>query len=326
MRHSGWTFAQKTQHLPDDFDVIFCTDMLDLCGWKSFAPPKFKHLPTILYFHENQLLYPSQNQHDGDLHFAFSNILNAASADEIWFNSNWHRDSFLHEGELFLRRMPDFSPHKTISYIRQRSHVCYPGFELAETWGAKEGNKNIHYLWAARWEHDKNPTPFVDALKRLKQSKKPFRLSIIGQTKDKCPPIFEEAKQLFADELIHFGWQPDRQSFERVLRSSDVIVSTALHEFFGIAIVEAVAAGAFPLLPKRLAYPEVFNTFVQDDYDDGFYDENLAERMAEVADRHSQNDLWQGDPRRGIHSVNRFHWKTCATAMDHRVSAIKNDT
>jgi glycosyltransferase involved in cell wall biosynthesis len=34
-------------------------------------------------------------------------------------------------------------------------------------------------------------------------------------------------------------------------------VSTARHEFFGVAVVEAIAAGALPLLPHRLSYPEL---------------------------------------------------------------------
>ena len=34
-------------------------------------------------------------------------------------------------------------------------------------------------------------------------------------------------------------------------------VSTAEHETFGIAAVEAMAAGCVPLLPNRLSYPEI---------------------------------------------------------------------
>ena len=34
----------------------------------------------------------------------------------------------------------------------------------------------------------------------------------------------------------------------------DVVVSTANHEFFGIAICEAIWAGAVPVVPDRLSY------------------------------------------------------------------------
>jgi hypothetical protein len=35
------------------------------------------------------------------------------------------------------------------------------------------------------------------------------------------------------------------------------VVSTAIQEFFGIAVVAAIYCRCFPVLPRRLAYPEV---------------------------------------------------------------------
>jgi hypothetical protein len=41
------------------------------------------------------------------------------------------------------------------------------------------------------------------------------------------------------------------------LREATVTVSTAIHEYFGISIVEAIYAHTFPILPRRLSYPEL---------------------------------------------------------------------
>jgi hypothetical protein len=41
------------------------------------------------------------------------------------------------------------------------------------------------------------------------------------------------------------------------MKQSDIVISTSYQENFGISICEAVACGAFPLLPLRLAYPEI---------------------------------------------------------------------
>ena len=69
------------------------------------------------------------------------------------------------------------------------------------------------------------------------------------------PPAFEELRVTFGERIVHYG-QADHSSYVDLLRRADVVVSTARQEFFGIAITEAVYAGAFPLLPNALVYPE----------------------------------------------------------------------
>jgi glycosyltransferase involved in cell wall biosynthesis len=70
------------------------------------------------------------------------------------------------------------------------------------------------------------------------------------------PEEFEAARERLGERVIHYG-RADRQTYHRLLWESDVVVSTARHEFFGIAIVEAIYCRCFPVLPDRLAYPDV---------------------------------------------------------------------
>ena len=51
---------------------------------------------------------------------------------------------------------------------------------------------------------------------------------------------------------------PDRRAYDRWLERADVVVSCAEQEYFGVAVAEAVQAGAYPVLPRRQAYPSLY--------------------------------------------------------------------
>jgi glycosyltransferase involved in cell wall biosynthesis len=81
---------------------------------------------------------------------------------------------------------------------------------------------------------------------------------VLGQSFQRQPAIFAEAHQKLADKIIHFGYVESHQEYIKLLCQADIIVSTAIHEFFGISVIEAVRAGCMPVLPNRLSYPELF--------------------------------------------------------------------
>jgi len=96
----------------------------------------------------------------------------------------------------------------------------------------------------------------------------PFRLIVAGQAFARQPQIFARARKILAGRLEHFGYADSRASYITLLKQADLVVSTARHEFYGIAVLEAVRAGCLPLLPQRLAYPELFPTrFLYEDKD-----------------------------------------------------------
>ncbi|MBN2711780.1 MAG: DUF3524 domain-containing protein, partial [Planctomycetes bacterium] len=155
MRHSALGFAEKIRNdkmRGSGWDVIFCSDMLDLAQFKGLAP-RVANLPAVCYFHENQLTYPVRDERERDLHFAFTNMTSALAADEVWFNSEFHRASFLEGLDKFLSRMPDNSPVMVPGKIKQKSRVVPQGIYPMPQRGERRAGP-IRILWAARWEHD----------------------------------------------------------------------------------------------------------------------------------------------------------------------------
>ena len=102
----------------------------------------------------------------------------------------------------------------------------------------------------------RRPEVFFRALRRLDHDGVAFRLALAGANVRSDPREFVEAEERFVDRLVHVG-HLDRERYLELLVRSSVVASTAVHEFFGIAMVEAMAAGLVPLLPRALSYPEL---------------------------------------------------------------------
>lgn len=262
MRHASIEFARRANDLHESgerFDAVFATDMMNLAEFRGLASPAIGRLPTALYFHESQLTYPSRvdgAERSRDLHFAFSNAISAHASDDVWFNSEYHRRIFLRSLGALLRRMPDRQPRDLVGSIEAKSRVLYPPVEdPGHAMPSIDGPLRV--AWVSRWEHDKDPELFFDALRRLAARGVDFRVRVMGERFGKAPPCFEEAKQGLGNRIEQWGYIDSRQAYHQALRGSDAVVSTAHHEFFGIAIVEAALAGCAVIAPDGLAYPEV---------------------------------------------------------------------
>ncbi len=262
MRHAALSFVEElttdTGLATAAYDAVWCTDMLDLACWRGLAPDCLRDLPHILYMHENQLLYPDQHKQQRDYHYAFTNYTSCCAADLIAWNSAWHRDQFIKDMLAYMQQMPDYA--LDVQALHEKSIVLYPGMQLPEALPQliveQETHTLPHILWAARWHWEKGPDIFFDALALLGDAH-PFDLSVIGGDASRADALFQRAEQTWQHRIKHWGYVA-AEDYWPCLLSADVVVSTARHEFFGLAMVEAAAAGCRPILPQRLAYPEVF--------------------------------------------------------------------
>ncbi len=318
MRGAALRFARDLAPRLGEFDLVFATDLLDLAHLRALLPGR---VPAVLFFHENQAAYPARpgaEPAQRDLQYAFTNLASAAAADAVAFNSAFQRDAFFDAlGEL-VRRMPDARPTDLLDAIHQKTRVLHLGVDLAHLPPRPEpdGGPPV-VLWNHRWEHDKDPELFFRVLGRLAARGAAFRLAVVGESFGRVPPVFARARQSLGDRVVRWGYLPDRAAYAALLARCDVVVSTARQENFGISVVEAAAAGAHPLVPRALAYPEVLPGQL---HDACLYDgeDDLTARLGRLLDG-SERRL---DPDGLRRAVARYGWDRRAPAFDGFVDEV----
>ena len=254
------TLARLAQELDPPPDLILASEMLNLPVFLTLAGGRLAGVPVALYFHENQLTYPLRPGEKRDLHYGFINAVSALCADVLFFNSAYHRQAFLDELPRLLRHFPDYNELWAVDALRARSQVLPLGLDLARLDAhrpAEPAAGRPLVLWNHRWEYDKDPHTFFRALYTLADEGLDFGLILLGESVRNRPDEFLEARQRLAGHIVHFGYVEEIAEYARLLWQADMVVSTAVHEFFGAAVVEACYCGCFPILPRRLTYPEL---------------------------------------------------------------------
>jgi len=260
-----WVIEQLRLNSAEEnhYDIVLASTFLDLALFRSMVctvegwNPKTRFL---VYFHENQFAYPSQTHDPLNYQFAAINFNSSLAADSIAFNSEFNRNTFLGGCRQFVKKSSDMSFQTLLSDIEKKSRVLYPGIDFCQFEGRQDpgAGETPTIVWNHRWEHDKNPEEFFEALKHLQKRRIAFKLIVLGQSFKTLPACFNDARSQFESEIVHFGYTESYREYVELLQKGDIVVSTAKHEFYGIAVIEAVRAGCVPLLPKRLSYPELF--------------------------------------------------------------------
>ncbi|XP_077926874.1 tRNA-queuosine alpha-mannosyltransferase isoform X2 [Halichoerus grypus] len=402
-RTSALYFSQNIP-ISEQYRILFASSVLNLTELAALRPDLGK-LKKILYFHENQLIYPVKKCQERDFQYGYNQILSCLVADVVVFNSVFNMESFLTSIGKFMKLIPDHRPRDLESIIRPKCQVIYfpirfpdvsrtfsllintstrvgareekgsvqtcaylhthslelmPGRHILSSsiekpvsphqlrfmpkhkpthlqkilslkgnggtapslalpfqqeqkgsnsesgpcnavpqenlgssltqesdWrtcnssdnssshhqekiqnatfnprdilgGIDDPQRPLHIVWPHRWEHDKDPESFFKVLMHLKDLRLNFHVSVLGETFTDVPDVFSESKKALGSSVIHWGYLPSKDDYFQVLCMADVVISTAKHEFFGVAMLEAVYCGCYPLCPKDLVYPEIF--------------------------------------------------------------------
>jgi len=250
-------------------DLLLATSMTNLPAFLALTRRELARVPIVLYMHENQLTYPPPPGSQRDLTYGMIQHLSMLAADRICFNSAFHMQSWFAELPRLLKHFPDYTHLESVEIAHARAEVLAVGCDLrrydkyAPMWVDKEtrrqGNRETSplILWNQRWEYDKAPETMLSALYALASEGLPFRVALAGENFRVEPAEFSQARRRLGDRLVHYGYAESEAAYARLLWGADVVLSTAIHEFFGVGVAEAIYCGCWPILPNRLSYPEL---------------------------------------------------------------------
>lgn len=239
--------------LPDEMpDLIIATSMVDLSTLKGLHP-RLASVPAYYYFHENQFAYPANEQQLSSLEPQMVQLYGALAAQRLLFNSKYNQESFLDGVDQLLDGMPDAVPEGIRERCQEKSEVLAVPITPIDP---ADKDENL-IVWNHRWEYDKAPDLFVDAVIELDRSGVDFRLALLGARHPKPSEPLEKLRNKLAGRIVVDGKVDDDQ-YSSILAKAGIVVSTSLHEFQGLSIMEAASADVRPLVPDALCYTEQY--------------------------------------------------------------------
>lgn len=295
-------------------DLVLVSGMTDVARLRGLLVNQLDvEVPVAVYQHESQLVYP--HHAGGDRGPAVTNWMSWLAADVVFFNSEYHRQAVVNALPAFLDGLPDESHRAELDEVLARFEVLPLGIDL--TWAkpslsTRSSSPFPVIVWPHRWEEDKDPLTFGRALDRLTKAGLEYRVVLAGDVAASSAELRNEAVGRHQSSVLATG-PFTTDNYRRWLGEADLVVSCARHDFFGAAVIEAVAAGCRPVVPSALAYPETLGV-------DACYQPGRFGSALEAAVR-----AWHEGARSDTElagSVQRHCWRHRAPEYDDRLSVL----
>lgn len=298
-------------------DVVMVSSPLDVSRLLGQLRRELGDVPVAVYQHESQLLYPNAKgpaANDADALYDWFSWL---AADAVLFNSDWHRRSVIEALPGFVERMPDTDHADQLERVIDSFETLPLGIDLSWTTPTPErfDAAGPVVLWPHRWESDKDPRAFARAIDRLDEIGIDFRLVLAGEAGPLDDAARQEVVEAHGDRVLAAG-PLTRDEYRRWVCRSDVVVSCARHDFLGVGVAEAVAAGCVPVVPDDLNYPDLLGAagspFL---YRPGTFGTRLVDVLTDI-------EPYRAALPEVISAVRRHDWGVAAASYDRRLETL----
>lgn len=189
-------------------------------------------------FHGRRLVVST---HGGFFHTTF-----AARLKRIYFETVTRASMLCYDGVAAVSEVD----YRQFSRIRPRGLVCIEnGVNTAKFHDAGSPGPVKSMIWIGRFSQNKRLDRLISFLAALRRIDADWRLVIAGQPWDLgIRALNELAARAGVADALRIVQSPDDDGIRRLIGESAVIVSASDYEGFGIAAIEGMSAGLFPLL------------------------------------------------------------------------------
>ncbi len=239
---ANWFSEQLTRHWSGRVDLLFTSEAMNLANLYRMMPA-LAQLPSVVYFHENQL--PAPGVLGGALELV--NLNTAMAATEIWFNSLYHLRSFLERASALVEKHPELSSRNPMPRLTAKAHLMRPPVDLGpvlERRTAPPVRRNPQTIFVET--RDADVGLLNTALDRLADRGVAFRLVTIGPV-EALWERWERRTVSETDEAGHIAGMYEASIFLSVKPSAH-----ADH-----LATRALTAGCRALVPSSGCYPEL---------------------------------------------------------------------
>lgn len=248
---ANWFGEQLARHWVGKVDLLFTSELMNLANLFQLLPA-LADKPAVVYFHENQLPEVGTST---DSPLDLVNLNTASAATEIWFNSEWHRRTFIARVKALLERHPELSAVHPLPRLKKKASVMAPPVDLSWISEALRSRPLRDGTALFVETRDGEIGLLNKALGILRDRKEKLRLITLG-------PL--EGLGNHDDGIVR---QPvpehDELAQAKALCESGVYLSVKPDAASDFGVVRGLAAGCRPVLPDSGFYPELLPPVLQ---------------------------------------------------------------